>query len=217
MLTALLSMSSDNEPSLTRQEQKLKTRQRIIDAAFALIDENKSLSAISLREIAREAGIAPTSFYRHFKDLDELGLTLVDEAGLALRQLMRKARRRIAQNGGSVIDTSVDTFIEFIGLNTNKFRLLLREHTGTSAAYRHAVLREMHYFVKELSDYIVEQQNANYLVAQLQADAMVRLVFSAGAEALEADQFIVTEIANRLKMQLRFLQYGSLVQKLASN
>lgn len=208
---------SSREPNLSRQEQKLKTRQRIIDAAFTLIDENKSLSAISLREVAREAGIAPTSFYRHFKDLDELGLTLVDEAGLALRQLMRKARKRIAQTGGSVIDTSVDTFIEFIGLNTNKFRLLLREHTGTSTAYRQAVLREMQHFVKELSDYIVEQQAANYLVAQFQADAMVRLVFSAGAEALEADQFIVEEIASRLKMQLRFVQYGALAHKLVSN
>ena len=81
---------------MSRQEQKLKTRQNIIHAAFSLLDENRSLSAISLREVAREAGIAPTSFYRHFKDMDELGLTLVDEAGLALRQLMRQARRRIA-------------------------------------------------------------------------------------------------------------------------
>ena len=62
---------------MTRQEQKLKTRQNIIHAAFLLLDENRSLSAISLREVAREAGIAPTSFYRHFKDMDELGLTLV--------------------------------------------------------------------------------------------------------------------------------------------
>ncbi len=47
---------------MSRQEQKLKTRQNIIHAAFSLLDENRSLSAISLREVAREAGIAPTSF-----------------------------------------------------------------------------------------------------------------------------------------------------------
>ena len=78
---------------MSRQEQKQKTRQNIIAGAFQLLNENRTLSAISLREVAREAGIAPTSFYRHFKDMDELGLTLVDEAGLALRQLMRQARR----------------------------------------------------------------------------------------------------------------------------
>lgn len=50
--------------------------------------------------MAREAGIAPTSFYRHFRDVDELGLTMVDESGLMLRQLMRRARQRIAKGGG---------------------------------------------------------------------------------------------------------------------
>lgn len=193
---------------MSRQEQKLKTRQSIINAAFTLLDENRSLSAISLREVSRAAGIAPTSFYRHFKDMDELGLTLVDEAGLALRQLMRQARRRIA-SGGGVIDTSVETFIEFISANTNVFRLLLREHTGTSAAYRMAVLREIQHFTEELTDYIIEQQNLEHMVANLQAEAMVRLVFSAGAEALEADTALRKEIGNRVKHQLRFVQLGA--------
>jgi AcrR family transcriptional regulator len=193
---------------VSRQEQKLKTRQNIIHAAFSLLDENRSLSAISLREVAREAGIAPTSFYRHFKDMDELGLTLVDEAGLALRQLMRQARRRIA-SGGSVIHTSVETFMEFITANKNVFRLLLREHTGTSTAYRLAVLREIQHFIEELTDYIIEQQNVEYRIAVVQADAMVRLVFSAGAEALEADAELRAEIGDRVKMQLRFVQLGA--------
>jgi TetR/AcrR family transcriptional regulator, fatty acid biosynthesis regulator len=196
---------------VSRQEQKLKTRQHIIHAAFSLLDENRSLSAISLREVAREAGIAPTSFYRHFKDMDELGLTLVDEAGLALRQLMRQARRRIA-SGGGVINTSVETFMEFIAANKNVFRLLLREHTGTSSAYRLAVFREIQHFVEELTDYIIERQGVEYRIAQLQADAMVRLVFSAGAEALEADTKLRLEIGERVKAQLRFVQMGATTQ-----
>lgn len=197
---------------MTRQEQKLKTRQNIIHAAFSLLDENRSLSAISLREVAREAGIAPTSFYRHFKDIDELGLTLVDEAGLALRQLMRQARRRIA-SGGGVINTSVDTFMEFIAANKNVFRLLLREHTGTSSAYRLAVFREIQHFVDELTDYIIERQNVEFKLAQLQADAMVRLVFSAGAEALEADTELRLKIGDKVKTQLRYVQLGASVHK----
>ena len=193
---------------MTRQEQKLKTRQNIIKAAFGLLDAQRSLSAISLREVSRAAGIAPTSFYRHFKDIDELGLTLVDEAGLALRQLMRQARRRIA-SGGGVIDTSVDTFMEFITANTNVFRLLLREHTGTSTAYRMAVLREIQHFIEELADYIIERQGVEHQLASLQAEAMVRLVFSAGAEALEVDVALRQDIGARVKAQLRFVQLGA--------
>ena len=195
---------------MSRQEQKLKTRQKLIEAAFTLLDENRSLSAISLREVAREAGIAPTSFYRHFKDIDELGLTLVDEAGLALRQLMRQARRRIA-SGGGVIHTSVETFMEFIDANKNVFRLLLREHTGTSAAYRLAVQREIQHFIEELTDYIIEHLDVEHTVANIQADAMVRLVFSAGAEALEADSKLRREIAERVKLQLRYVQVGAMI------
>ena len=98
-----------------RAQQKEKTRRSLVEAAFSQLSAERSFASLSLREVAREAGIAPTSFYRHFRDVDELGLTMVDESGLMLRQLMRQARQRIAK-GGSVIRTSVSTFMEFIGL-----------------------------------------------------------------------------------------------------
>ncbi len=195
--------------SLNRQQQKQKTRRAIIDAAFGLLDEQHSFSSISLREVARNAGIAPTSFYRHFKDIDELGLTLVDEAGLALRQLMRQARVRIA-SGGGVISTSVDTFMEFITANSNVFRLLLREHTGTSNAFRAAVLREIQHFTEELTDYTVATTGLSKTFASLQAEAMVKLVFSTGAEALDLDPPQRQQLSERLKQQLRFISVGAI-------
>ena len=79
-----------------RAQQKEKTRRSLVEAAFSQLSAERSFASLSLREVAREAGIAPTSFYRHFRDVDELGLTMVDESGLMLRQLMRQARQRIA-------------------------------------------------------------------------------------------------------------------------
>ncbi len=32
------------------------------------------LAALALREISRQIGLVPTAFYRHFQDMDELGL-----------------------------------------------------------------------------------------------------------------------------------------------
>lgn len=193
---------------MNRQEQKLRTRRSIVDAAFSLLDEQRSLSSISLREVARAAGIAPTSFYRHFKDIDELGLTLVDEGGLALRQLMRQARLRIA-SGGGMINTSVNTFMEFISANSNVFRLLLREHSGTSLAFRAAVHREIQHFIVELTDYTMTTTGLSYQHANLQAEAMVKLVFSAGAEALDASNEQKVLLAQRVKLQLRFVANGA--------
>ena len=58
------------------------TREELFQATLNLIGPQKSIASLSLREVAREAGIAPNSFYRHFKDIDELAIALIDRAGL---------------------------------------------------------------------------------------------------------------------------------------
>lgn len=191
-----------------RAQQKEKTRRQLIEAALNQLSAERSFSSLSLREVAKEAGLAPTSFYRHFADMNELGLTLVDEAGLTLRQLMRQARQRI-EKGGSVIKISVHTFMEFIDTNSNALRLLLRERSGTSAEFRAAVSREIQYFTVELSDYL---QQANHLpedIAYLQANAAVTIVFNAGADALDANAREREKLTTRTIAQLRFIAKGA--------
>ena len=186
-----------------RAQQKEKTRRTLIDAAFSQLCANRSFSNLSLREVAREAGIAPTSFYRHFRDMEELGLTLVDEGGLTLRQLMRQARQRIA-GGGSVISTSVQTFMEFVENNPNIFRLLLRERSGTSA-----VAREIQHFIAELTDYLEATTQAPREEAYIQAEAMVTIVFSAGADALDMTPEECRALSERTISQLRMIAMGA--------
>ncbi|MFY8275483.1 HTH-type transcriptional repressor FabR [Pseudoalteromonas sp. SSDWG2] len=190
-----------------RAQQKLKTRQALIEAAFNQLSAEHSFSNLSLREVAREAGIAPTSFYRHFKDMNELGLTMVDEAGLTLRQLMRQARQRIA-SGGSIISTSVLTFMEFIDNQPNQFRLLLRERSGTSKAFRAAVAREIKHFILELAHYLESENRCPSQHAYMQAEAMVTIVFTSGAEALDLEGQSREELIERLIWQLRYISFG---------
>lgn len=192
---------------MSRAQQKEKTRRAIIDAAFQQLSPDKGYSSLSLREVAREAGIAPTSFYRHFADMDELGLTLVDEAGLMLRQLLRQARNKLEDNG-SVIRTSIETFMEFVVGYSNVFRLLLRERSGTSAAFRSAVAREISHFSAELADYLRKETKIPAEIAHVQADAMVVLVFHAGADALDATAEQRRLITQRTIVQLRWVAYG---------
>ncbi len=198
----------ENDMAGNRAQQKEKTRRTIIDAAFRLLSQERSYSSLSLREVTREAGIAPTSFYRHFEDMEELGLTLVDEGGVALRQLMRKARQRM-RSEGSVISTSVKTFMEFIFNSPHVFRLLLRERTGISLAFRKAVSRELQYFVVELADYIQQTQGYPAEEAKIQADAMVILVFNAGAEALDSKPVERRLLTKKAIIQLRYVARGA--------
>ncbi|WP_026957637.1 MULTISPECIES: HTH-type transcriptional repressor FabR [Aliagarivorans] len=192
-----------------RAQQKEKTRRAIIEAAFRQLSPEHSLANLSLREVAREAGIAPTSFYRHFDDMEQLGLTLVDEGGLTLRQLMRKARQRIQNSGGSVIATSVSTFMEFVSDNPNIFRLLLRERSGTSPAFRAAVEREISHFIAELGDYLEVKNPCSAEDARLQAEAMVIVVFHAGASALDMLEPERKELAERTIKQLKIIAKGA--------
>jgi AcrR family transcriptional regulator len=71
--------AAETESSPTR---KLSiSREDLLAAALKLIGPHRSVSSLSLREVAREAGIAPNSFYRQFRDMDELAVALIDLAG----------------------------------------------------------------------------------------------------------------------------------------
>lgn len=182
-----------------------------MDAALAQLSADRGFGSLSLREVAREAGIAPTSFYRHFSELDELGLALVDEGGVALRQLMRQARKRIARNG-SAISTSVDTFMEYLGNNANLFRLMLRERTGVSKPFRTAIRAEIDHFVTELADDLsrfADEEGRLLSDPRIVAEAMVTLVFNQGAEALDCTPKERDILKTKLKQELRMILVGS--------
>lgn len=195
--------------STTRALQKEKTRQAIIHAAFSQLSIEQGFSSLSLREVAREAGIAPTSFYRHFRDMNELGLAMVDQSGLILRQLMRKARKRI-EHGGSVIETSVTTFIEFIEKEPKVFILLLKEKAGMSTSFRQAISREIYHFISELVDYLDSANQLPKAYNEAQADAMVTLVFHAGADVIGLnDPEKKQKLIYKLIFQLRLISRGA--------
>ena len=59
------------------------------------------------------AGIVPTGFYRHFSDMDQLGLALVSEVGQTFRETIRLVRHNELFMGG-VINASVRIFLDIV-------------------------------------------------------------------------------------------------------
>ena len=86
----------DGDPSTGRKASI--SREDLLAAALKLIGPHRSVSTLSLREVAREAGIAPNTFYRPFRDRDELAGALIDLAGRSLRQVIGEARPRIGSD-----------------------------------------------------------------------------------------------------------------------
>jgi AcrR family transcriptional regulator len=192
-----------------RSEQKEKTRQAIIKAAL-LLSEEKGFPALSLREVTREAEIAPATFYRHFKDMEELGLVLVDKVAQTLRQLMRKARQRIKVKG-SVIETSVITQLEFSQQNPQLFRLLTSGLTGGPRLFREALQKEKQFFVDELHEDFSSDTRLTHI--DLAAEIMVNQVLVASIEAIDKEPEELILIQQRLITQLRMILLGSMAQK----
>lgn len=158
----------------------------LIQAAMALIGPTRSMATLSLREVTRQAGIAPNSFYRHFRDVDALGIALIAQAGSSLRLVFSEARQRIS-DGSSVVRTSLNVFFEQLNAKERYLELLLCEGRVGSAGYQAAVDTQLQYFEQELTGDLIrlEARNAQKLhEPTVVAKAITRLVFSMGAQAV---------------------------------
>lgn len=143
-------LSPDAEAPVSRIERKERTRQRLVDAALALIGQGRSYTSLGLREITREAGVVPAAFYRHFRDLDELGLALVEMGGVTLRRLLREARRD-GIPPTDMLRGSVLIYKRFVEERPLVFRFIAGERGGGSRAIRQAIRTEESHFASEMA------------------------------------------------------------------
>jgi TetR/AcrR family transcriptional regulator, fatty acid biosynthesis regulator len=117
-----------------KEEEKAKTRAALLEATLELAASH-GFASLGLREVAREAGIAPTSFYRHFADMRELGLALIEEHVKPV--LARLAAR--AQGDGAVIDALLAELSLAAVTEPHVLRFMLAERYGAQRAFRHAL------------------------------------------------------------------------------
>ena len=134
---------------VSQVDRKLITRKALMDGALALVAEGSHYSSLSLREVAKRGGVVPNAFYRHFKDLDELGLALADEFGLLLRLIMRQARLQ-GLAADSMISDSVNFYVEYVQKEPALFRFMAQSITGGSPAMREAMRNELGHFANEM-------------------------------------------------------------------
>jgi AcrR family transcriptional regulator len=142
----------------------------LMDAALKLTAQSRSISALGLRELAREAGLNPNTFYRHFKSIDELGLSIIDDMTAQLRQPLRDLRRRAAesvtltdvswednpvlnlQKATLATQKTVKLFFDYVAQNPNAFIMGVRELHGASPVLRQALRQVMKDFADDMAD-----------------------------------------------------------------
>lgn len=198
-------------PAASPGRKPVISRDDIIGAALKLVGPHRSLSTLSLREVAREAGIAPNSFYRQFRDMDELAVALIERAGASLRQIIGEARQR-ATSERSVVRGSIEAFMDQLRADDRLLHILLREGAVGSDAFKQAVDRQLNFFEEELRLDLIRLAEANktgLFEPALTAKAITRLVFAMGATAMDLSQEDYDKLTGQVVLMVRMIVTGT--------
>ncbi|WP_376747759.1 MULTISPECIES: TetR family transcriptional regulator [Pseudomonas] len=171
------------------QQERAAGKQQLMQAALRLVAGSRSLGSLSLRELAREAGLNPNTFYRHFDSLDALGLALVQDLSEQLRQPLRELRREAAQRAQAngpigpmvlgvdlgrsrlVCRETVRLYFRFVEQNPSGFIVGVRELHGASPVLRAALREVMEAFARDMAEDMLELG----LLGGLEGETLLRL------------------------------------------
>lgn len=201
----------ETDDALSRHEQKERTRQALLDAALELTDEH-GFAGVSLRQVTRRAGVVPTAFYRHFADMEELGLALVDQSFDTLRGMMRKARQD-PQTYADVITASAAIIVEQVRAHRSHFAFIARERFGGVPAVRRRIREELRLYVSELA---VDLRTFPHLDTWTTEDVMtasrlfVNIMVSTAEQVIESPDRpeVLEEIETEARRQMRLIVLG---------
>ena len=208
---------SESRPE-SRGERKERTRRAILDAALRLC-EDSSLVALSLRQVAKEVGIVPTAFYRHFDSIESLGLALVDESFVSLRAMLRDVRRPDPSGGvpalGNIVDRSVETLVEHVHQQRSHFLFIARERAAGPLSVREAIRHEIELCERELATDLARLPGTDTWSAE---DLRVLSNLIVTAMVATAEQIMVVagrpaaekQIVENARTQLRMVLVGAL-------
>lgn len=157
-------------------------RDKLIAAVMQLGSTTRSIGALGLREVARQAGLNPNTFYRHFRDFDDLGLAVIEKLSVELRGALRQRRDHRELRGPTsstatvdvaalqgIIDDSIGVTFDRALAHRAAYVVGIRELHGSSPVLRKA-LRQV---VDGLADDLAEDLKSLLRLPGLD-DALVR-------------------------------------------
>jgi len=197
----------------TRGERKERTRRSILDAALALC-EDSSLVALSLRQVAKEVGIVPTAFYRHFDSLESLGLALVDESFVSLRAMLRDVRRTDPAYR-DIVDGSVEILAQHVQRERSHFLFIARERAAGPLSVRDRIRHEIELCERELATDLARLPGTDAWTPEdlrVLSNLIVTAMVATAEAILNAPQRPAAQkqVAETARTQLRMVMVGAL-------
>lgn len=143
-------------------------KRALLDAAERLAASSRCITSLGLRELAREAGLNPNTFYRHFRDMEDLGLQLLRESKAELRAALRTLRRQAASEvangsgepgvsmGRAACRKTLRLYFDYVHEHRDRVLISIRELHGPSAMLREELRRQMDDFANDMAEDIRE-------------------------------------------------------------
>ncbi|GAB3681053.1 TetR family transcriptional regulator [Salinisphaera aquimarina] len=200
------------QPRPRKAPRRGEAREALMQAALELVASEANFSAISLRRIARQAGVVPTAFYRHFADMDALGLALVEETFRALREILQRAQLSSLPLKG-LVRYSVELFAHHVRDNSLLFQFVVKERFSGTVAMRAAIHDEIKLLTNALAyDFgrFDEFSHIAEIDLRMMADLVVNTVISLSERILEVapDNAEDDALMLRAEKQLRLIFMG---------
>lgn len=107
---------------MTQMEEDL--RDKVLQASVALIEE-QGLAGLSMREVARRAGVSHQAPYHHFEGREAILAALCKEGFDILRKALTKARKRASSIGEELENASI-AYVRFAWEHPAHFRVMFR-------------------------------------------------------------------------------------------
>jgi AcrR family transcriptional regulator len=98
-------------------------RERLIDAALAILDDGASPAQVSIRGVTKRAGVSPTAFYLHFEDRKELMRACVERVFSDYRKRTIEAASRGDDPKARLINAGV-AYITFAREQPERYGLI---------------------------------------------------------------------------------------------
>jgi len=209
------------------KKQKEKTSQALIQAALELCAE-EGYASLSLRSVARKAGIAPTSFYRHFREIDEMGVEMVAQAQVVLVDFLTQAIKKMTFPAIKKNDSPVqriksiecitrpfaEIFISKMDKNSQLMHLFFQEKTGSAEDLRDAIFKATDLLTGLLAENLNQlcETSKNKLEdTSLVAETMLTIVSACGMGMIVREDTKPKNTAARAILKLNFLLKGALI------
>jgi AcrR family transcriptional regulator len=122
-------------------------RQKVLDASLALIEEG-GLDRLSMREVARKAGVSHQAPYHYFSDREAILAALAGEGFSRLGQSLMRAGGQGASHPVQAVEAMGRAYVEFALRNPAYFQAMFRADAVPLDRYPDARKREDEAFGK---------------------------------------------------------------------